>query len=186
MIIWYSANFMPVVKKQSHLCVTSIIITSGLFITMNNEHPLCLWQCSQFHKLILCKFWRTFVWSSAVLLCVRIKPCLKCQNYFYPMVRQGVSLHCAAVTKMLGVTTCHVSATCRAARHNTDQRRHQQHSSHQERHRCQVDRGPSTPTSITSTVHSHIMVHLSEQMIKLGLIHCLCKYILYSLNSSLK
>ena len=61
MIIWYSANFMPVVKKQSHLCVTSIIITSGLFITMNNEHQLCLWQCSQFHKLILWKFWRTFV-----------------------------------------------------------------------------------------------------------------------------
>ena len=46
MIIWYPANFMPVVKKQSHLCVTSIIITSGLFITMNNEHSLCLWQCS--------------------------------------------------------------------------------------------------------------------------------------------
>ena len=108
MIIWYSANFMPVVKKQSHLCVTSIIITSGLFITMNNEHQLCLWQCSQFHKLILWKFWRTFVWSSAVLLCVRIKPGLKCQNYFCSMSR-GVSLHCAAVTKMLGVTTCHVS-----------------------------------------------------------------------------
>ena len=110
MIIWYSANFMPVVKKQSHLCVTSIIITSGLFITMNNEHQLCLWQCSQFHKLILWKFWQTFVWSLAVLAAVlRIKPGLKCQNYFHPMVRRGVSLHCAAVTKMLGVTTCHVS-----------------------------------------------------------------------------
>ena len=147
MIIWYPANFMPVVKKQSHLCVTSIIITSGLFITMNNEHPLCLWQCDNVHNFTN---WfpgssgglSAFVWSSATLLRVWIKPGLRCQNYFHPMVRQGVSLHCAAVTKTLGVTTCHVSATCRAARHNTDQRRHQQHSSHQERPRCQEWRGP--------------------------------------------
>ena len=144
MIIWYSANFMPVVKKQSHLCVTSIIITSGLFITMNNEHSLCLWQCSQFHKLILWKLYRTFIWSSAVLLCVRIKPGLKCQNYFYPMVRREVSVFIVQPSPRCWAwprVTCHVSATCRAARHNTDQR-HQQHSSHQERHRCQEWRGP--------------------------------------------
>ena len=100
MIIWYPANFMPVVKKQSHLCVTSIIITSGLFITMNNEHSLCLWQCSQSHKWILFKFWKTFVWSSWVWL--RTSNAVvwtdngsnpgsgrKYQNYFYPMVRRG-------------------------------------------------------------------------------------------------
>ena len=177
MIIWYSANFMPVVKKQSHLCVTSIIITSGLFITMNNEHPLCLWQCSQFHKLILWKFWRTFVWSSAVTQCCCVygsNPGSSVKTISIPWSDKvsvfivQPSPRCWAWPRV----TCHVSATCRAARHNTDQRRHQQHSSHQERHRCQVDRGPSTPTSITSTVHSHIMVHLSEQMIKQELIHC--------------
>ena len=113
MIIWYPANFMPVVKKQSHLCVTSIIITSGLFITMNNEHSLCLWQCSQSHKWILFKFWKTFVWSSWVWL--RTSNAVVWTDngsklfLSHGQTRRGVSLHCAAVTKTLGVTTCHVS-----------------------------------------------------------------------------
>ena len=93
MIIWYPANFMPVVKKQSHLCVTSIIITSGLFITMNNEHSLCLWQCS-LHNLTngfslssgrLSYEVHEFDCGQAMLSCEQITD----QNYFYPMVRRG-------------------------------------------------------------------------------------------------
>ena len=143
MIIWYPANFMPVVKKQSHLCVTSIIITSGLFITMNNEHQLSLWQCSQFHKLILWKFWRTF--------CFRMKfsNAVACTDQTWAQVSKLFPSHgqtrCQSSLcsrhQDAGRVTCHVSATCRAARHNTDQRRHQQHSSHQERPRCQEWRG---------------------------------------------
>ena len=160
MIIWYPANFMPVVKKQSHLCVTSIIITSGLFITMNNEHSLCLWQCS-LHNLTngfslssgrLSYEVHEFDCGQAMLSCEQITvngsnpgSGRKYQNYFYPMVRRGeVSVFIVQPSPRRWAwprVTCHVSATCRAARHNTDHR-HQQHSSHQERPRCQEWRGP--------------------------------------------
>ena len=171
MIIWYPANFMPVVKKQSHLCVTSIIITSGLFITMNNEHSLCLWQCS-LHNLT-----NGFSLSSGRLSYEVHEFWLRTSNAVvwtdngsklflsHGQTRRGVSLHCAAVTKMLGVSrvTCpprvgpHVT-TLTVATSNIPPTRSGPG--------VKNDGGLSTPTSITSTVHSHIMVHLREQMIK--------------------
>ena len=167
MIIWYSANFMPVVKKQSHLCVTSIIITSGLFITMNNnEHQLCLWQCSQFHKLILCGLsyeaqhcWQqcccvigsnpgssvktiSIPWSDKVSVFI-VQPSPRCWAWPRVTCPPRVGPHVTTLT----IATSNIPPTRSGPG-------------------VRSGRGPSTPTSITSTVHSHIMVHLSEQMIK--------------------
>lgn len=156
MIIWYPANFMPVVKKQSHLCVTSIIITSGLFITMNNEHSLCLWQCS-LHNLTngfslssgrLSYEVHEFDCGQAMLSCEQITDQTRAPGASIKTISIPWSDEARCQSSLCsrhqdaGRVTCHVSATCRAARHNTDQRRHQQHSSHQERPRCQEWRGP--------------------------------------------
>ena len=159
MIIWYPANFMPVVKKQSHLCVTSIIITSGLFITMNNEHSLCLWQCS-LHNLTngfslssgrLSYEVHEFDCGQAMLSCEQITD----QNYFYPMVRRG-EVSVFIVQPSPRCWACHVSrVTCppRVGPHVTTLTSVATSNIPPTRSGPGVrsDGGLSTPTSITST-----------------------------------